>query len=69
VIEELVLTPQRQSMRSTAAEVTRRCREAQLSAPPHANTVRSRIVALPMRGRLSPALRTGAAPHSVLGAG
>jgi putative transposase len=50
-IEEHSLTLQQRSIESTAAEVARRCWERQLPAP-HAGTTR-RIVALPMRGRLS----------------
>jgi putative transposase len=51
-IEEHFLTPQQRSIESTAAEVARRCRERQLSVP-HAGTIRTRIVALPLRERLS----------------
>jgi putative transposase len=51
-IEEHFLTPQQRSIQSTAGEVARRCREGQLSAP-HAGTIRARIVALPLRERLS----------------
>src|SRR5450631_293311 len=51
-IEEHFLTPQQRSIESTAAEVARRCRERQLSEP-HAGTIRARIVALPLRERLS----------------
>jgi putative transposase len=51
-IEEHFLTPQQRSIQSTAAEVARRCREGQLSVP-HAGTIRARIVALPLRERLS----------------
>jgi len=51
-IEEHFLTRQQHSIRSTAAEVARRCREAQLPTP-NANTVRARITALPIRERLS----------------
>src|SRR5450755_971165 len=51
-IEEHFLTPQQRSIQSTAAEVARRCREGQLAVP-HAGTIRARIVALPLRERLS----------------
>jgi putative transposase len=51
-IEQHFLTPQQRSIESTAAEVARRCRERQLSVP-HAGTIRARIVALPLRERLS----------------
>lgn len=51
-IEEHFLTPQQRSIESTAAEVARRCRERQLPVP-HAGTIRVRIVALPLRERLS----------------
>jgi putative transposase len=51
-IEEHFLTPQQRSIESTATEVARRCRERELSVP-HAGTIRARIVALPLRERLS----------------
>jgi len=51
-IEQHFLTRQQHSIRSTAAEVARRCREAQLPVP-NVNTVRARITALPIRERLS----------------
>jgi putative transposase len=50
-IEEHFLTRQQRTIQSTAAEVARRCREAQLSVP-HAGTIRARIIALPVRERL-----------------
>lgn len=51
-IEEHYLTRQQRTIRSTALEVARRCREAGLSAP-DTNTVRMRIRALPLRERLA----------------
>ena len=51
-IEEHYLTRQQRTIRSTAQEAVRRCREAHLPAP-NANTVRLRILALPMRERLA----------------
>lgn len=51
-IGEHFLTPQQRTIQSTADEVARRCREGQLEVP-HASTIRARIVALPLRERLS----------------
>lgn len=51
-IEEHYLTQQQRTIRSTAMEVARRCREAHLPVPA-ADTVRLRILALPMRERLA----------------
>jgi putative transposase len=50
-IEEHYLTRQQRTIQSTAQEVIRRCREANLRAP-NVSTVRERIAALPMRERL-----------------
>jgi putative transposase len=51
-INEHYLTKQQRTIRSTAFEVARRCREAKLP-PPDINTVRLRIRALPMREQLA----------------
>ena len=50
-IEDCYLSEQKPSMRRTAIEVERRCRNAKLS-PPHANTVRNRIRRLSPRTAL-----------------
>ena len=50
-IEQFYLTKQQRSVRSTADEVARLCRDAGLPAP-HRNTVRSRILAISQRTRL-----------------
>lgn len=50
-IEQFYLTKQQRSVRSTADEVARLCRDAGLP-PPHMNTVRARILALSERTRL-----------------
>jgi putative transposase len=50
-IEEHYLSRQQHTIRSTALEVARRCGVAHLRAP-NPNTVRQRILALPMRERL-----------------
>jgi putative transposase len=50
-IEDYYLSRQQRTIRSTAQEVARRCCEASLHAP-NPNTVRLRILALPMRERL-----------------
>jgi putative transposase len=50
-IEDCYLSEQKPSMRRTAIEVERRCRNAKLS-PPHANTVRNRIRRLSPRRAL-----------------
>ena len=51
-IQEHYLSRQQRTITSTALEVIRRCRDAQLS-PPDANTVRLRIHALPVRERMA----------------
>jgi putative transposase len=50
-IEDHYLSQQQRTIRSTAQEVARRCRDASLHAP-NPNTVRLRILALPMHERL-----------------
>jgi hypothetical protein len=47
-----LLTRRQRTIRSTAAEVARRCREEHLSVP-HVGTIRARIIALPVRERLA----------------
>lgn len=51
-IGEHFLTKQQRSIRSTATEVRRRCVQAKLH-PPHPNTIRLRVVAIPENRRLS----------------